>query len=187
LSHLPVAWRNQYNLTHKTVPELPRAMLQDLENIKKLFVEKYNKKAQANKRLRLQQPPRWLSVCPRSARMGEGPIEEPPKRAVLPCIASGARTQTGPIPPMIPSSVIGLRRTARQRTNLLSPSTLQRSPGKRRVEEIRVRWLIQLRKWLSSKGSLKRLRSMVRSVLVTPRIVIPTVTRIVGPVAWGRK
>ncbi len=49
LSHLPVAWRNQYNLTHKTVPELPRAMLQDLENIKKLFVEKYNKKGQANK------------------------------------------------------------------------------------------------------------------------------------------
>jgi hypothetical protein len=49
LSHLPVAWRNQYNLTHKTVPELPCAMLQDLENIKKLFVEKYNKKAQANK------------------------------------------------------------------------------------------------------------------------------------------
>jgi hypothetical protein len=40
LSHLPVAWRNQYNLTHKTVPELPRVMLQDLKNIKKLFVEK---------------------------------------------------------------------------------------------------------------------------------------------------
>ncbi len=49
LSHLPVVWGNQYNLTHKTVLELPRAMLQDLENIKKLFVKKYNKKAQANK------------------------------------------------------------------------------------------------------------------------------------------
>jgi hypothetical protein len=33
LSHLPVAWRNQYNLTHKTVPELPCTMLQDLKNI----------------------------------------------------------------------------------------------------------------------------------------------------------
>jgi hypothetical protein len=39
LSHLPVAWRNQYNLTHKTVPELPRVMLQNLENIEKIFVE----------------------------------------------------------------------------------------------------------------------------------------------------
>jgi hypothetical protein len=79
LSHLPVAWRNQYNLTHKTVLELPRPMLQDLENIKKLFVEKYNKKAQANK----------------------------------------AKA------PTIPSSVVGLRRTACQRTSLLSPSTPQ--------------------------------------------------------------
>ncbi len=45
LSHLPVAWRNQYDLMHKTVPESPRAMLQDLKNIKKLFVEKFNEKA----------------------------------------------------------------------------------------------------------------------------------------------
>jgi hypothetical protein len=49
LSHLPVAWRNQYNLTHSMVPESPRAMLMDLENIEKLFVEKYIKKARANK------------------------------------------------------------------------------------------------------------------------------------------
>ncbi len=45
LSHLPVAWRNQYDLTHKTVLELPCATLQDLENIEKLFIKKYNKKA----------------------------------------------------------------------------------------------------------------------------------------------
>jgi hypothetical protein len=49
LSHLPVAWKNQYDLTHSTVPESPRAMLMDLENIEKLFVEKYDKKAKANK------------------------------------------------------------------------------------------------------------------------------------------
>jgi hypothetical protein len=49
LSHLPVAWRNQYDLMHKTIPESPRAMLVDLENIKKMQVEKYNKKAKASK------------------------------------------------------------------------------------------------------------------------------------------
>jgi hypothetical protein len=49
LSHLPVAWRNQYNLTHSTVPESPRAMPMDLKNIEKLFIEKYNEKARANK------------------------------------------------------------------------------------------------------------------------------------------
>ena len=49
LSHLPVAWRNQYDLTHKTVPKSPRAMLLDLENIEKMQVEKYNEKAKASK------------------------------------------------------------------------------------------------------------------------------------------
>ena len=42
LSHLSVAWRNQYYLMHKTIPESPRAMLLDLENIEKMQVEKYN-------------------------------------------------------------------------------------------------------------------------------------------------
>ena len=49
LSHLPVAWRTQYALTHALVPESPRAILVDLENIEKLFVEKANEAAQANK------------------------------------------------------------------------------------------------------------------------------------------
>ena len=49
LSHLPVAWRNQYDLTHKTIPESPRAMLLDLENIEKMQVKKYNEKAKASK------------------------------------------------------------------------------------------------------------------------------------------
>ena len=46
LSHLPDAWRNQYDLTHKTVPKSPRAMLLDLKNIKKMQVERYNEKNQ---------------------------------------------------------------------------------------------------------------------------------------------
>jgi hypothetical protein len=51
LSHLPVVRRNQYDLTHKTVPESPRprAMLLDLENIEKMQEEKYNQKAKASK------------------------------------------------------------------------------------------------------------------------------------------
>jgi hypothetical protein len=49
LSHLPVAWRNQYNLTHTIVPESPRAILLDLENLEKVFAERSNEAAQANK------------------------------------------------------------------------------------------------------------------------------------------
>ncbi len=46
LSHLPVAWRTQYALTHALVPESPRAILVDLENIEKLFAEKANESNQ---------------------------------------------------------------------------------------------------------------------------------------------
>jgi hypothetical protein len=45
----PIARRNQYNLTHKTVPESPRTLFLNLENIEKVFIEMYNKKAMANK------------------------------------------------------------------------------------------------------------------------------------------
>ena len=47
--HLPVAWRNQYNLTHTIVPESPRAILLDLENLEKVFAERSNEAARANK------------------------------------------------------------------------------------------------------------------------------------------
>jgi hypothetical protein len=40
-----VEWWNQYEMNHRTVPESPRAMLQDLENIEKVFIEKTNDKA----------------------------------------------------------------------------------------------------------------------------------------------
>jgi hypothetical protein len=52
LSHLPVAWWNQYqyNFAHNnTVLESLRAMLLDLKNIEKMQVERYNKKAKASK------------------------------------------------------------------------------------------------------------------------------------------
>ncbi len=79
LSHLPVAWRNQYNLTHKTVPESPRAMLQDLENIKKLFVEKYKEKARANK-AKAATAPKMAERMPKKHAHGGGSDRGAPKK-----------------------------------------------------------------------------------------------------------
>jgi hypothetical protein len=45
LNHLPFVWRTQYALTHTLVPEFPRAILMDLENIEKLFAKKANEAA----------------------------------------------------------------------------------------------------------------------------------------------
>ncbi len=68
LSHLPVAWRTQYALTHKLVPESPRAILGDLENIEKLFTEKANKAARANKAKVAQNGPQAVQYAKKSLR-----------------------------------------------------------------------------------------------------------------------
>jgi len=48
LNHIPVAWRNQCNVTHPIVPESPRAILLDPENLEKVFVKKSNEAARVN-------------------------------------------------------------------------------------------------------------------------------------------
>jgi len=98
LNHLPVAWRTQYSLTHALVPESPRAIIVDLENIEKLYAEKANEAARAT-RPRLQQPPKWqVSKYPgrESEHMGEGPKRGPPRRAV-PTSFAWCKAVDGPI------------------------------------------------------------------------------------------
>jgi hypothetical protein len=95
LSHLPVAWRNQYNLTHKTVPELPRAMLQDLENIKKLFVKKYNKKAQANK-AKAATAPKTAERVPKKCTQGGGSNRGAPQKGPSAKHCKWCKTANGP-------------------------------------------------------------------------------------------
>jgi hypothetical protein len=132
LSHLPVAWRNQYNLTHTIVPESPRAILLDLENLEKVFAERSNEAARANK-AKVLQPPNWqVTTYPGrgNVRMGEGPTRGTPRRAVPTSFASGARLLTGRSRLTTPQSVVGSTRTAVQRTGLLSPSIPRRSPGR---------------------------------------------------------
>jgi hypothetical protein len=40
LTAVPITWQNQYNLTYSTMPELPRQLLADLENIKHVMMER---------------------------------------------------------------------------------------------------------------------------------------------------
>jgi hypothetical protein len=41
---VPIHWQNQYNLTHSTVPESPRTLLKDLENITRVMLERDSKR-----------------------------------------------------------------------------------------------------------------------------------------------
>ncbi len=47
LVSVPTVWQNQYNLNHITVPKSTRTLLPDLEAIKRVMVEKQNKKLKA--------------------------------------------------------------------------------------------------------------------------------------------
>ena len=74
-------WKNLYELNHKTVPESrTRSMLHDLENIEKVFVEKDNKKARANK-AKPDTAPQKGGHMPRKHGTGGGSGGPAPKKA----------------------------------------------------------------------------------------------------------
>ncbi len=95
LSHLPNAWRNPYNLTHKTVLESPCTMLQDLENIEKLFIKKYNKKAQANK-AKAATAPKTAERVPKKCAHGGGSNRGAPKKGCSAKYCKWCKTANGP-------------------------------------------------------------------------------------------
>jgi hypothetical protein len=114
LSTCPTDWRNQYKMIHKTVPELTRSMLFDLENIEKVFATKDGKKARTIKAPGLVQPPREQESCPRNMEREAVLEDQSPRRHAPPSTASGARRRVGPIRHTIPVSVAGLTRVARR-------------------------------------------------------------------------
>jgi hypothetical protein len=74
-----IAWMNQYNLTHKTLPKSPRTLLLDLENIEKVFVNKYNEKAKANK-TKAAKASKADEACVPRKRTNGGVSDQVPKR-----------------------------------------------------------------------------------------------------------
>jgi hypothetical protein len=56
LASVPITWQNQYNLTHLMVLELTSVLLQDLEAIKQVMVEKQQEKLKAKGKAATAQP-----------------------------------------------------------------------------------------------------------------------------------
>jgi len=97
LSHLPAAWRTQYALMHVLVPESPRAILGDLKNIEKLFVEKANDAARANK-AKVAAATKADERVPRKRKQsnGGGPDKGTPKRGRTDKYCKWCKTVDGP-------------------------------------------------------------------------------------------
>ena len=141
LNHLPAAWRTQYALTHTLVPESPRAILLDLENIEKLFVEKTNEAARANKAKVATALKGAGEHVPRKGKRTHGGRSNngTPKKGRTVKYANGASVLTGRSRLTTPTSAVGSTRTAVRRVLQISPLTPQRSPGRNQAVGIPTR------------------------------------------------
>jgi len=78
LAALPLTWQNQYNLTHSTVPESPRALLADLENIERVMLERYGEKQRSKDKATTARPEKGK---PKRGASAEGSTIRVPKKA----------------------------------------------------------------------------------------------------------
>jgi hypothetical protein len=97
LNLVPSSWVNQYNMMHSTLPKNPRALLNDLEAIKRVMDEKHNAslKAKAKEASAASAATKGSSKKhPASESYGELQV---PKKARPSKFASTARQRAGPI------------------------------------------------------------------------------------------
>ncbi len=70
LASTPQTWQNQYNLTHSTVPESPRVLLPDLENIERVMNERYAEKQKAKGKSKEAKPDGGGNPSPKKRSSG---------------------------------------------------------------------------------------------------------------------
>jgi len=129
---LPVAWRNQYDLTHQTVPESPPAMLQDIETIKKVIAKRNNDKAQTDKVKAATAPKANEPRVPKKRR-GEDSKGGTRKKGWSDKYCKCCKQAVDG------SFVTGSWKTVVPRTSLPSLSGPGRNPGRKRVPETSIR------------------------------------------------
>ncbi len=125
-----IDWRDLYKLNHKTVPELTRSMLHDLETIEKVFVEKNNKNARATKTKASTAPQKGASV-PRKHRNGGSSGGPAPKKARTAKYCKWCRVAGGLFKTHDTSKCCRFDKDGKELKRLISPSIPQRSPGKK--------------------------------------------------------
>jgi hypothetical protein len=79
LASTPQTWQNQYNLTHSTVPESPRTLLPDLENIERVMNKRYAEKQKAKGKSKEAKPDGGGNPSPKKHSSG-GSSERVPKK-----------------------------------------------------------------------------------------------------------
>jgi len=132
LSHLPVAWRTQYALTHTLVPESPRAILVDLENIEKLFAEKANEAARANK-AKVAAATKAGEQVPRKRKRthGGGPNKGTPKKGRTDKYCKWCKAVDGPFTTDNTTECCWFNKDGSQKDRLTEPFDSAKKPWKK--------------------------------------------------------
>jgi hypothetical protein len=78
LAALPLSWQNQYNMTHSTVPESPRVLMPELENIERVMMERYDSKHKSKDRAVAASPNKGK---PNKGSSNGGSSKSAPKKA----------------------------------------------------------------------------------------------------------
>jgi hypothetical protein len=111
LALTPQTWQNRYNLTHSTVPELPRTLLPDLENIERVMNERYAERQKANCKFKDAKPDGGGNPSPKK-RLSGGSSERVPKKVCSESFASVARLMAALTRRTIPMTVASTTRMA---------------------------------------------------------------------------
>jgi len=131
LSHLPVVWRIQYALTHALVPESPRAILNDLENIEKLFAEKANEAARANKAKVAAATKADERVPRKGKRTGRGLDRGAPKKGRTDKYCKWCKAVDGPFATHNTSECRRFNKDGSQKDRLTKPFDSAKKPWKK--------------------------------------------------------
>jgi hypothetical protein len=93
LASVPMLWQNQYNLNHSTVPKSTCMLLLDLEAIKRVMVEKQNKKLKAKGKAGTAQSK--AKSNPKGKASG-GPTGQVPKKGLSKMFCQHCKAHGGP-------------------------------------------------------------------------------------------
>ncbi len=98
LAAVPITWQNQYNLTHATVPDSPRQLLADLENVERVMMEHKSERQRSKEKSVVATPGKGR---PKRGASGGGSSSQVPKKARTESFASCARLTGAPTRPTI--------------------------------------------------------------------------------------
>jgi len=180
LASTPQTWQNQHNLTHSTVPESPRALLPDLENIERVMNERYSEKQKTKGKSKEAKPDGGGNPSPKKLSSG-GSSERVPKKVRFEKFCQRCKTHGGPHQTHNTNDCRKYDKDGKPLGETPGKPSDAKKPHKKIGGDKQMAYMTAMfesfQKGLRNKRRVRSARSAM-----TPLLVIPTVNRNFGPV-----